>query len=221
MPELTRRRALLAVASGVAAVAGCTGGDGDRPMIDYRRNEQSIQDYDVQQVRHEDGAVLFTQRDELPNPDDDERGRDRNVRSGRSVVVSEAKLAELTFGNVPEAEQLQSFAAATNFESSSLYLFAMPVEDCYEIRLQSVTIEWDKAESADIHPRAYFCRTYRPADVECAGGEGHTAGFAIRLPVAAERSSGSGSGMSNDCQRTPRGEQFDPSVAPENGGDGE
>jgi hypothetical protein len=217
MSGLTRRRALLAVTSGVATLAGCASND-DHPTVERRRN-RPIEDYDVRHVRNEDGAVLFTRRDELPTVTDDERGR--LARSSRSVVVSEEGVRELTFGNAPEAEQLRSFATATDFDSSSLYLLAMSVDACYEIRLQSMTVERGELETDDLHPHTHFCRTVRPADVDCGAGETHTAGFAIRLPVAAKRSSGSGSGMSGSCGPSPRGEYYEGSVTPADGGEDE
>jgi hypothetical protein len=215
MPDLTRRHALQAVASGLAGLAGCAG-ETERPTIDRRGNRRPVPDYEVRSVRNEDGAVLFSTREELPTVTDDEQ--DRLARSSGSVVVSDVGIDELTFGTVPEAEQLRSFAAATNFDSSSLYLLAMPVEACKEIRLQSATVEWDELEGGDLHPHAQFCETFRPADVDCAAGEIHTAGFAIRLPIAAERSRGSGRGMSSSCRPSPHGEYFNATVTPARGG---
>ncbi|MFC6873214.1 hypothetical protein [Halobellus marinus] len=214
MPDLTRRHALQAVASGLAALAGCAG-EPERPTIDRRGNRRSVLDYDVRSVRNEAGAVLFTTREQLPTVTDEEA---RFARLSRRVLVSEAGIDELTFGTVPEAEELRSFAAATNFDSSSLYLLAMPVEACKEIRLQSATVEWDELEGGDLHPHAQFCETFRPADVDCAAGEIHTAGFAIRLPIAAERSRGSGRGMSSSCRLSPHGEYFNATVTPARGG---
>ncbi|WP_336022331.1 hypothetical protein [Halobellus salinisoli] len=218
MPDLTRRRALLAAASGVAALAGCSG-ESDRPTIDPPRDDETLDDYEARHVRNENGDVLFSRREELPTVTDDERSR--YARSARSVVVSDEDLEALTFNDVPEAERLRGFAAETDFESASIYLFAMPVEACYELRLRSASVEWDELESDDLHPHADFCRTTRPADVECGADETHTAGFAIRLPVAAEESSGSGSGMSSSCGPTRRGDPFDPTVTPAEGGAGE
>ncbi|QCC48023.1 hypothetical protein [Halobellus limi] len=215
MPDLTRRRALLAAASGVAALAGCSG-ESDRPTVDTPREDETLDDYESRHVRNTDGAVLFSQREELPTVTD-ERGR--YARSGRAVLVDGADLEALTFNDVPEAEELRAYAAETDFESASLYLFAMPVGACYEIRLRSVSVEWDETEADDLHPHADFCRATRPADVECGADETHTAGFAIRLPVAAERSSGSGSGMSSSCGPLRRGEPFDPTVTPAGGGE--
>jgi len=218
MPDLTRRRALLAVASGAAALAGCAGEDG-HPTIDRPRVDRPIDDYEVRSVRADTETVLFTQEETLPTMPDGERRR--YVQSGREVVVSQAALDELTFGDTPEAERLGSFAAATDFESSSLYVLAMPVEACYEVRLQSVTVEWDELAAGDLDPHADFCRAYRPADVDCDADETHTVGFAIRIPVAAEGSSGSGRGMSSSCGPNPEGEQFHATVTPAEGGDDE
>ena len=215
MPDIPRRRALLAAVSGIAALAGCADAR-DRPTIDPPREDETIDDYEARHVRNTDGAVLFSQREELPTVTDDERSR--YALSARSVVVSDEDLAALTFNDVPEAESLREFAAETDFESASIYLFAMPVEACYELRLRSVSVEWDDLESDDLHPHADFCRATRPADVDCGVDETHTAGFAIRLPVAAEESSGSGSGMSSSCGPSPRGEPFDPTVTPASGG---
>lgn len=218
MPELTRRRALLAVASGAAALAGCTGTqDDDRPTIDDRdERERSIDDYTVERVRNEDGAVLFTRGEELSTTADDER--DRYGRAGRAVVVTADGLEDLTFGDVPEADRLRSFAAETDFARESLYLAAHPVDACHEIHLQSATVEWDGSD--DVHPHAQFCQAVRPADVDCSTGTTHTAGFAIRLPVAAEHSTGSGQGMSYSCgPRPPRAESFDATVTPAGGED--
>ncbi|MFD1687460.1 hypothetical protein [Halobellus litoreus] len=218
MPSLTRRRALLTAASGIAALAGCSS-EADLPMIDRRSDRNRIEDYEARRVRNEDGAVLFAQGAELPTPSDE--GRGRYARHGRSVVVAEGGLAELTFGDVQEAEGLRSFVTETDFDSSSVYLLSMPVEACYEIRLRSATVEWDELKRDDLHPHADFCRTHRPADVECSVEETHTVGFAIRLPVAAEQSSGMGRGMSSSCRPSPRGEYFNATVTPAGGGGGE
>ncbi|WP_049987110.1 hypothetical protein [Halobellus rufus] len=216
MPDLTRRRALLAAASGVAALAGCSG-ESDRPSIDPPRDDETLDDYEARHVRNTDGDVLFSTREELPTVTEDQRSR--WPLTARSVLVDDADLESLTFNGVPEAEELRAFAAETDFDAESVYIFSMPVEACYELRLRSVSVEWDELEADDLHPHADFCRATRPADVECGADETHTAGFAIRLPVAAERSSGSGSGMSSSCGPLRRGEPFDPTVTPAGGGD--
>lgn len=218
MPSLTRRRALRLATFGIAVLAGCVG-EADRATIEQPPDERSLEDYEVRSVRDDAGSVLFYRGEELPTVADDEQGR--NVRSGRSIIVSETDITELSFGDGPEAEELLSFVQATDFDSSSVYLLSMPVEACYEIRLQSVAVERDELETGDLHPHADFCRTYRPADIDCEVDETHTAGFAIRLPVAAEQSTGSGRGMSNSCDRPHRDEYFEATVTPATGGEEE
>ncbi|WP_135664376.1 hypothetical protein [Halorhabdus rudnickae] len=217
MPDLTRRRALLAVASGAAALAGCGGSGDERATIDDRSDRDPIDDYEVTSVRNEDGAVLFTEGDPPTATDTDVPIRYR--RRGRSVIVSSDALDGITFADVPEAERLRTFASATDFETASLYLSSQTVDACHEIRLRSVTVEWDG--STDIHPHTQFCQGTRPADVACSTDTVHTVGFAIRLPVAADSSSGSGSGMSSQCRPGPSSRQgsFDADVTPAGGGE--
>ncbi|MGQ3328365.1 MULTISPECIES: hypothetical protein [Halorubrum] len=214
MTDVPRRRALLAAASGIAALAGCSGSE---TATNSRPNrERPIDDYEIETVRDEDGRALVTTGDALPELSADERARQR--RSARRVLVAEENLAELTFAETPPGETLRSFCAETEFDAESVYLLAMPVEACYEIRFRSVAVERDELADDDLHPRADFCQTYRPADVECSADAIHTAGFAIRLPVAADRSTGSGSGMSGSCRRSDLPTVFNGSVAPANGG---
>ncbi len=217
MPGLSRRQALLAVTTGIATLAGCTG-DGDRPTLEDGNVDRIVENYEVRRVRNEDGAVLFGPGEELPTPSDDER--DPMARRGRTVIVSAERYAELTFGDLPEAEELQAFIEATDFDSSSVYLLTYPVEACYELHLRSVAVESDSGETDDLHPHAGFCRSYRPADVACPLEEIHTIGVAIRLPMAAERASGSGGSMSSTCGPSPRGEYFNASVSPLAGDEG-
>lgn len=223
MPDVTRRRALLAVASGVTALAGCPGSEEhprseERRRIEDRPADRPIEDYETARVRNEDGAVLFTSREEIPTRTDDRRTH--YASSDSHVLVSAGGAEELTFADVAAAERLRSFVGATDFDDASIYLFAMPVEACYEIRLRSTSVERDELRNDDLHPHADFCRTYRPADVECDADATHTVGFAIRLPVAAERSTGSGRGLSHSCGPSPRDEYFDAPVTPAGGADG-
>ena len=59
MPQWTRRRALLAAASGCAALAGCAGSNEDRVSIPRYVGEESIEEYDVRRVRATGPRPLF------------------------------------------------------------------------------------------------------------------------------------------------------------------
>ncbi|WP_158855208.1 hypothetical protein [Halorhabdus sp. CUG00001] len=217
MPELTRRRALLAAASGAATIAGCSGSGNDRVTIDDRSSGEPIDDYEVVAARNDDGAVLFTEG-QIPTATDSDRSN-RYARRDHSIIVSSEGLDAITFGDAPEADRLRTFATETDFERSSLYMLSHSVDACHEIRLRSVTVQWEGTD--DIHPHAQFCQTTRPADVECSTETMHTRGFVIRLPVVADHSSGSGSGMSYECGSAPdpSGEYFEGNVTPASGGD--
>ena len=216
MSQLPRRRALLAAASGIATLAGCSGSDS--ASNSYPSRNRSIVDYELERMRDEDGEALVTQTDTLPSLSIDERAPQR--RHTRRVLTAEDGLSELTFAETPPAERLRSFLAATDFEAASAYLLAMPVEACREVRLRSVSVEPDELANDDLHPHADFCQAYRPADTECDTGEFHTVGFAIRLPVAADRSTGAGRGMAGSCRRRGPPAVFNGSAALETGGGG-
>jgi hypothetical protein len=215
MSDVPRRRALLAAASGIAALAGCAGSE--TVSNSYPSRNRPIDDYELEKARDETGGALVASGDELPSLSTDERARQR--RQTRRVLVADEDLAALTFAETEPGDRLRSFLAATDFESASAYLLAMPVRACQEIRFRSVSVEPDELADDDLHPHADFCQAYRPADVECTADEIHTVGFAIRLPVAAERSTGSGSGMGGSCLRREPPAVFNASSSG-SGGDG-
>ena len=209
MPTVSRRHALQAVAAGIAGLAGCSDTT-ETAQIEQRTDRRSLTDYDTHTVRDTNGGVLFSHREELPETTGD---HDRIAQSGRSVIVTDGGLDKLKFAATDLATSLRDFVAKTDFSQASIYLFAMPLKACYSLQLTSVSIDSDELQQGDLHPHADFCRTYRPADVACETGVEHTVGVAIRLPVAAEDSSGSGRGMSNSCHRsTSQMEPFDPNA---------
>jgi len=207
MPTVSRRHALQAVAVGIAGLAGCSDTT-ETTQIEPRSERRSLTDYDAHTVRDTNGRVLFSYREELPEATGD---HDRVSQRGRSVIVTDEGLDRLTFAANDPATSLREFVGRTDFSQASIYLLAMPLKACYSLQLTSVSIDADELQQGDLHPHADFCRTYRPADEECETGIEHTVGVAIRLPIAAEDSSGSGRGMSNSCDRSgPRVEPFDP-----------
>ena len=215
MTDVPRRRILLAAASGVAALAGCAGSETASNSYPVR-GERAIDGYEFERTRDEGGEPILTGGAETPSTETDERAR-RRPRA-RRVLVSGDDLDALEFAETAAAERLQSFLDGTDFESASAYLLSMPVEACRDVRLRSIGVEPSELADGDLHPRADFCRTYRPADVECDPEAVHTVGFAIRLPVAAERSSGSGIGIRGSCRRGDPPAVFNSST-PDAGGD--
>jgi len=195
MTDVLRRRALLAAASGLAALAGCAGRE--TTTNGYPNRERPLTGHEVESVRDEDGGALVAEGDDVPSLSTDERAPQR--RSTRRVLVAEDDLAALAFAETPPGERLREFCAATEFDAESVYLLAMPIEACREVRFRSVRVERGSLAEGDLQPHAGFCRTYRPADVDCELDAIHTVGFAIRMPVAADRSRGSGRRMAGSC----------------------
>jgi hypothetical protein len=195
MSDLPRRRALLAAASGIAALAGCSGSDSasnSYPSADRRR----IDDYELEKARDETGGVLFTRDDastsSSSSPPSDEPAPQRH--RGRRVLTGKSSLSALTFAERPPAETLRSFCAATDFDAASVYLLAMSVDACRAIRFRSVSVEPDELANDDLHPHADFCQTSRPADVECSADARDTLGVGIRLPFPGDSFGGLGTG---------------------------
>lgn len=213
MTDIPRRRALLAAASGIAALAGCSGSE--TASNSYPSSDRPIDDYELETARDERGGALVAEGDELPSLSADERARQE--RQTRRVLVAAADIDELTFAGTRAGERLRTFLAATDFASASAYLLTMPVRACREVRFRSVSVEPDELANDDLHPHADFCQAYRPADAECDADETHTVGFAIRLPVAAERSTGSGSGMRGSCRGPEPPAVFNASAADSSG----
>ncbi|QAU14242.1 hypothetical protein EKH57_17090 [Halorubrum sp. BOL3-1] len=217
MTGIPRRRALLAAATGLAALAGCSGSDS--ASNSYPSDDRRIDGYEPEKARDDTGGALVTAGDTLPSLSSDERASQR--RMTRRVLVADDDLTELTFAETTAGEMLRSFCDATDFGSGSVYLLAMPINACRESRLRSVSIEPDELATGDLHPHADFCRAYRPADVGCDADAVHTVGFAIRIPVAADRSTGGGHGMRRSCDPRDRPTVFNGSASPvtETGGD--
>lgn len=198
MPDWSRRQTLSTLAGGLAvSLAGCRGDDSSESPSRLNRR---VTDYEVERVRNEDGAALFTRRDEFP---EDHAG-------GYDHLKTAADLDELTFADVPEARALRTFSADTDFEEQSIYVFARAVPACYALELRHVEVDRSG-------PSAQFCRSLRPVDVECDADAEHTVGYAIRLPFSGENHSGMGSGTSSSCSRPTRPEPFDANVTLSNG----
>ena len=216
MADVPRRRVLLAAASGAVALAGCAGSETASNSYPVR-GERPIDGYELERTRDEGGEPILAGGEKRPSGETDERPQ-RRPRA-RRVLVSGDDLDALDFAETAAAGRLRAFLDGTDFESASAYLLSVPVTACRDVRLQSVGVEPSELADGDLHPRADFCRTYRPADVDCDAGELHTVGFAIRIPVAADRSTGSGSGMRGSCGQRERPSVFNASAAG-SGGDG-
>ena len=205
MPEWTRRRALLAAASSAVTLAGCGGTATDWPTIDHGP-EDRIFEPRTKHVRVEEPVLLFHQDGRTP------QSAKRRTHGTDEFVATSEQLQSLTFDDRPESQALQEYAAGTNFQDESVWLFSQPIEGCHEYRLLWVSIESNDEIDAE------FCQPRRPADVECDADTHHTVGYAIRMPISGETVSLEGTGTSHRCTRN-RGRYFDPSATPASRGE--
>lgn len=203
MPSITRREVLAAATAGLAALAGCSGSDSSRRSVPGPRPEPV--DYEVERVRDETGGVLFTRGEWTTDEERTPR------RSGADYLTAEHDLERHTFAGSDEAQRLRAFAAETDFDAESVFLYAREIGACHEIHLRTVGIEDDG------DPQLDFCRSTLPADVACSPEAVHTVGYAVRMAVDGESSSGYGTGMQGGCDRPSRPPTFDATVTVEEG----
>ena len=130
----SRRNALSALATGFATVvAGCQSGDEvagppDEPEPD------AVEPTEVRQERVDGAAVLFTNADTLPTPDE----TPNRHRRASAHIASGTEFEEYRWGETPEAGQLREFVETTDFEERSVYLLSTVVDACHEVRLVSM-----------------------------------------------------------------------------------
>lgn len=191
--QLVRRRALHALATGTTvALAGCSDGNGFANDTPTERSQRApITDYTARKVRDSDGDPLFWRAEETEPSDSRER------RRTQMYVTSEEDLEELTFASGSDAAaKLNALATSTDFGTASVWLRSTVVPECYDIRLMRVFRESDGFYTS-------FCRTPRPADVECRADARDTLGFGIRLPFPGEEVDSYGSSGSSRCHEQP------------------
>lgn len=193
MSNWSRRRALHALATGTTvALAGCSDGNGFANNTPTDRSQRApITDYTARKVRDTDGDPLFWRTEDTESSDSRER------RRTQTYVTSEEDLKELTFAPGSDAAaKLNMLTTSTDFDTASVWLRSTVVLECYDIRLLRVS-----RESNGFHTS--FCRTSRPADVECRVDARDTIGFGIRLPFPGDEVDSYGSSGSSRCHERP------------------
>lgn len=199
MPSITRREALVAATTGFALLAGCTGSDRSSRREPSPRPEPI--EYEATRVRDETGGPLFSRADRTTDT-----SQGRTPRRTAEYLTTRSELDALEFPATAAASRLRAFTSETDFGDASVFLHSFGVSECREIHLQQVALD------SDGDPQVDFCRSTRPADVSCSTETTHSLGFAIRLPVDGEDSSGFGTGMSSRCDEPSRPPRFDVTV---------
>ncbi|SDY08042.1 hypothetical protein [Halobellus clavatus] len=187
------RRAFLRASSLpiLGGVAGCLEfRDSARQDVDLSSHRtEPVTDYERRTVRNEAGAALVA----------DGASSDR-IHFYDHLTDAESVPA---FSDVAEARELEAFVSDTDLETDSVLLLVRPIPECYELRLTAVRKEDDGVDSE-------YCRSMRPADVQCEQDAEDTVGVAIRLPFAGDSFNSLGMGFSSSCRDRPSVLNFEP-----------
>lgn len=182
---MNRRESLAVVAGAAATLAGCSGfassssESSETPAADGREPEGprsgSTGDPEMLRVRTAtDRRPLW-----LADPDAEGGGRPTSSRRRRehdsTVVDTQSRADRLSLADAVDAERVDSFLSATDFETETLYLETIQVRACFELVLCKVSWQPDEV-STD------YGRHGLPYDTRCRVDEHAFEARLIRLP---------------------------------------
>ncbi len=202
MVPQTRRHLLHVAAATVAGLAGCsqfTSGSGQSSSSATQTHGATdpagtvLTDPPMLVLRSESDrpAIQFPSRnDSTDTPPGDRQAR----RNSHGVIDSATQSQRLSLADGVDRESVSAFITATNFDTESVFLESVPVEECY--RLQLCRIAWQPSQI-----RTDYTRVLRPYDEACAADTTVYESRLVRLPTALDadavrsfQSSVSGSG---------------------------
>ncbi|MGB9951440.1 hypothetical protein ACOZ4F_03435 [Haloarcula marismortui] len=175
------RRALLHSACGLATLfAGCSrlfeGGTGSTRTPTERNDAAGPR---AGSVADPDTVVARVDADRKPVWLDDERPTEsrRRDRLQSEVIDTAANADRLGIAETVDREPIESFLAETDFETETIYLQNVNIEECF--RLSLCRVQWSPDRiSTD------YGRVSRPYDERCTAGETVYAAWFIRIPQA-------------------------------------
>lgn len=196
------RRNLLRSAAAAAAVglAGCgrlTGEESSTRRSVSERNGTTIpggnDEADPETVllrtpAEEPPIRLATADGEEPPTDAGRRSRSGRFRS-HAIVDSRSRAEDLTVADGADAESVSSFRSATDFETETLYLETISVEECFRLELCSISWTTDEVQTN-------YVRRVRPYDERCSAGAEVYESRLVRIPAGLSESEVNGYGSS-------------------------
>ncbi len=207
MPLSTRRRVLAGTATTLALLAGCAGSESRHDEV--HRSDAKPVEYEFVRARSTSEPQLFWTEDREDTTENLQR-----QRVGREYLATGSDVETVEFVDTADGERLRTFVSETDFDNESVYLYSTAVSECHEIHLQQATVADDGG------PHLQFCQSVRPADLACTEDVKHTVVYAVRFPTDGRDVSGTGSGMSHQCEDRPLFSTFDTTVTVQEG-DGE
>lgn len=206
----TRRRFLQVAAAVAGGFAGCANLTGDAELSSKSTSERDAANGPGSSQKTELPTVLARADSEQPpirltDPDQDttESSRpDRHPQRIRAELVdSRSKSQRLTTADGVDSDSVSSFVSVTDFDSETLYLESVRVEECF--RLQFCHISWQPSKI-----QTDYVRQLRPYDERCTADETVFESRLIRLPAALDSESlnsyGTSVGGSGRCNSAGR-----------------
>lgn len=190
----TRRRFLHVATAVAGGLAGCSRLTGDGTQSSGSASENGVSNFPDGNVESNPPTVLLRSESELPpirlDGTDDEYSEPSRTRPSprirNEVVGSESSAEALTVAADGDGS-VDQFVSETNFESETLYLEVNRVRTCF--RLELCRIAWRSDEV-----RTDYVRKLRSYDERCSTGSYAYESRLVRLPVALDEESVTGSG---------------------------
>ncbi|WP_135853972.1 hypothetical protein [Halorussus salinus] len=183
MVPLTRRHLLHVATAITGGLAGCsrfTGGESSSTRSvsgeeSAPPDADSLTDPPMVRRRAAEVPIRFgdSDRESGESPE-----RDRRSSLDRYEVIDARSTADrLAVADGIDGEPVSSFVSATDFDSETLYLETQQVEECFRLRLCSISWQSNKIQTDYVRP-------LRPYDERCTADEPAFESRLIRLPVA-------------------------------------
>lgn len=191
----TRRRFLHVATAVAGGLAGCSQLTGTDSRSSRSVSENGASNFPDDTTETNPPAVLLRSESDVPpihldGTDDDyseESGTRPSPRIHNEVVGSLSSAEALTVASDADGEAVDQFISETNFENETLYLEVNRVRSCF--RLDLCRIAW---QSDEIHTD--YVRKLRSYDEHCSADTYAYESRLVRLPVALDEESVTGSG---------------------------
>lgn len=180
---MDRRRSLALIAGAAASVAGCNGfASSSGSSSSGSDGAETVTDGPTSGTETDPETVLLrndTDRQPVWLADSEGDGRPTPRRDGRHieslVIDSESRADRLSVADRADGSAVDSFLAATDFDTQTVFVEALRVEECF--RLELCRISWQRQKvSTD------YVRQSRPWDQACAADEWVFETRLVRLP---------------------------------------
>jgi len=192
MPSITRRRALYGAVALVTSFAGCSGetsSGSSYPPEDVDNVAIDPESYSLRNPRSE--PTVWS--GERPTPGED----GTNHYWNHMFVTGPDDAANVSFADVPGADEARNFLDATDYDTTTVYVEQSAVQECFAPEL--CYVEWSETEI-----ETSYTRRYRDVDVACETDVEDVVATLVRIPAVIDPSDINGYGSSHGSRTCAR-----------------